>query len=397
MDFSITEDQRELLERLDQFCEENLSELEIAAWIERGGVPDSFMKAYYEEGFGKIGLPRKLGGLDSSNVTRALLLERLAYHAGATLPVQILMTDLYFVAKHANNDQIELLRRIIDETGQIPFSLAVSEPQTGSDLYDIATCAVEDGDEFIINGVKSFVNLGQHAPYIALIAQDASLDIRPVTGKIPYTLFLIPRTTPGIDMFTIHKVGQKLIPTADIVFKDARVSKDAVIGERGLGMSRLATTFEYGRTYMCATSIGMAQAALNQAVLYAKNRSSGGTSILAYQQIQAMVVDMQIKIDTMRALLYKTAVSLDNGENQRLDTALLKRYVPKTSMEVADSAMQIMGGIGYWASAKVARIWEECRGNRYILGSDELMTIIASKRITDRIAEEEISRPAWRF
>ena len=397
MDFSITEEQRNLLARLDDFCKANLLETAIQQWIAAGGVPDSFMLKYYQEGFGRIGMPSRMGGISTPIITRVLVLERLALHAGATLPAQGLMTYTHFVSDIASEEQVSLLRGIMEETGKSAFSFAVSEPQSGTRTLDVRATAVEDETGFTINGSKAFVSSGQYAPYVVLIAHDVALE-KEEEAHEPLTFFLVQRDAKGVDTFPMSKIGQRLVPTADIVFDDVHVGRDAVMGERGTGANKLLQSFEYGRTYVCATSVGMAQAAFNEAVDFALNRAISGSSILAFQQIQELITDMQMKIDAMRALLYKTACSLDERTKDiRLETALLKRFVPKTAMEVADSAMQIMGGLGYRSSTKTARIWEECRGNRIAQGTDEIMTVIAAKRIAARAAIELEDPPTWRF
>lgn len=398
MDFSITEEQRDLLARLDEFCESNLFEHEIQRWLSEGGVPDSFMLKYYQEEFGTVGLPARMGGTPAPIITRVLMLERLGLHAGATLPIQGLMLNTQIIADLADDRQADLVRDIQERTGRPGFSFAVTEPQSGSDSFNVRTVAVEDEQGFVINGAKSFVSSGQYAPYIVLIAHDVALDGAGENDRKPLTFFLLPRDSEGVDVIPISKIGQHLVPTAEILFDNVRVGKDAVMGERGGGAKALPHILELGRTYLCATTVGMAQAAFSQAVSFALNRKSFGSSIASFQQIQEMITDMQIKIDAMRGMLYRIACSLDaESDDARLDTALLKRFVPETAMEVADSAMQIMGSMGYLSSTRVARIWEECRGNRMAEGTDQVMTVVAARRIAKRFAAEQEDYPVWRF
>lgn len=398
MDFSLSPDQLELLERLDAFCDTYLTESDIQKWLNDGGVPDSFMRAYLAEGFALVGLPSRVGGEPASLMTRVLMLERLGKRAGATLPIQGQINGVHIVSDIANDEQIELIRSTIAETGKPGFSFALSEPASGSDALNVNTIAVEQNGGFIINGAKSFVSSGQYAPSIALIAHDVALD-EVYTGKgKPLTFFLVPLASPGVDTISVSKVGQRLVPTAEIVFDDVFVPASCVMGQRGMGGNVLLGSYEYGRVYVCATTVGMAESALEQAALYAQQRCIGDAAIVSFQQIQEMLTDMQVKVDAMRALLYKTAWELDmKASSVRLNTALLKRFVPKTAMEVADSAMQIMGNFGYMSASRVARIWQECRGNRIAEGTDQIMTVIAGKRIAKR-AQEEAEHPlSWRF
>lgn len=398
MDFSITDEQRDLLERLDSFCAENLFEREIQRWLEEGGVPDSFMLKYYQEGFLGLGLPEHMGGSPVDVLTRVLLLERVALRSGATLPIQQAMLDAHIISATATESQIETFLQRLEETGKPSFSLAVTEPASGSNSLNAATTAVETDDGFIINGAKSFVSSGQYASHIALLAHDTALGEENEEGHRPLTLFLVPRDSEGLEAIPVLKAGQKLIPTAELLFNNVHIPKDTIMGTRGEAANVVLRIFDIGRVYLCATTVGLAEAAFNQAVAYALNREVSGESILSFQQIQELITGMQIKIDTMRAMLYKTACDFDNRNiDRKLNAALLKRYVPTAAMEVADSAMQIMGSMGYLDSTRCARIWKECRGNRIAEGTDQLMTLIAAKRITSRSAEELVESPVWRF
>lgn len=399
MDFSISKEQHDLLAKLDSFCNENLHEDSIQQWTTMGFVPDSFMLSYYQSGFGKIGLPSRMGGIEASPLTCVLILERLALHAGATLPAQSLITYSHFIDNVATEQQLDMLLSSMEETGRLPFSFAISEPQSGSKTFDVRTTATEDpvGTGFVINGAKSFVSSGQYSPYIVLIANDPAAQ-KEGSDHPALTFFMISRDREGVDTFPMSKIGQRLIPSADIIFENVHADQSDVMGERGAGSNELLSSFELGRLYTCATTIGMAQAAFNEAISFALHRTSGNSPLTDFQLVQEMIADMQVKIDAMRALLYKTACNI--GEipvDLRLETALLKRYVPKTALEVADSAVQIMGGLGYRSSTRTARVWEECRGNRIAQGTDEVMTSVASKRIAKRASAELADPPTWRF
>ena len=399
MDFSINEEQRELLSRLDDFCDMHLREDLVRRWYAEGGVPDSFMRSYYSEGFGLIGFPERMNGIPSTVLTRVLMLERLGLRAGATLPMSSIMNYANIVSTVANDWQMDEISSHFEKTGRPPFSFAISEPQAGSDSLNAQTIAMEHKDGFILRGVKSFVSFGQYAPYVVLIAHDVALDNDIEVGRKPLTFFFLPSNSDGIDIIPIPKLSQNLIPSAEIIFNDVFVEASAVMGIRGEAARPLLNSFDYGRLYLCATSIGMAQAAFNQAMAYATNRKIADKTILSFQQIQEMVVDMQIKIDSMRSLLYKTAKEFEDspGEQRRLSAAMLKRYAPRTAMEVADSAMQILGSKGFMSTSLAARVWEESRGYRLAEGTDQIMTVIAAKRIAHQFERNHNEPCVWSF
>lgn len=399
LDFSISDEQRELLSRLDEFCDMNLREDLVRRWYAEGGVPDSFMQSYYNEGFGLIGFPERMNGIPSSVLTRVLMLERLGLRAGATLPMSSIMNYANIVSSVANDQQMDEISSYFEKTGRPSFSFAISEPQAGSDSLNARTVAIEQEDGFVIRGTKSFVSFGQYAPYVVLIAHDVALDDDIEVGRKPLTFFFLPSDSEGIDIIPIPKLSQNLIPSAEIIFNEVFVDASAVMGVRGEAARLLLNSFDYGRLYLCATSIGMAQAAFNQAMVYATNRKTTNRTILSFQQVQEMVVDMQIKIDSMRSLLYKTAREFEDSssEERRLNAAMLKRYVPRAAMEVADSAMQILGSNGFMSTSLSARVWEESRGYRIAEGTDQIMTVIAAKRIARRSEFERSDPPVWRF
>lgn len=397
MDFSITDEQMRLIADLDRFCDENLSDAEIQQWIDGGGVPDWFIRRYYQNDFAYVGLPEGLGGTPAPYVTRVLLLEHLAMRAGATLPIQGIMLDVHILSHIANEEQMRILHESLQDSGRQGFSLAVTEAQSGSNTFDMHTTAVEEDDCFVINGAKSFVSSGQYAPYIILAAHDMALDEETRGRHKPLSFFMVDRDAEGLDSIPVDKIGQRLIPAAELIFDDVRIPKSNLMGPRGQAAGILRHSFEYGRVFVCATTVGMAQAALSQALEYAMSRQVSNETIISYQQIQEMLADMQINVNAMRSMLYRAARLLDEQAPTRaLETSLLKRYVPKAAMEVADSAMQIMGSMGYVSSTKAARIWQECRGNRISEGTDQIMTLIAAKEMVKRAKAEKENPPLWR-
>ena len=397
MNFDLSPEDRTLMERLDVFCDKYLYEENIQKWLVDGGVPDEFMSAYFQEGFAQIGLPEKLGGVPASILTEVLMLELIGRRAGAVLPVQSKQGVLTF-AGLASEEQLELVKGSIAQTGKCGLSFAVSEPQSGSATFAVDTTVVEEDDYFVMNGAKSFVSSGQYAPYTLVLAHDKALDDA-YTGKgRPLTFFLVPLALQGVDTIPVEKIGWRLSPSAEIIFNDVRLRKESVVGSRGEAGVAMLNGFERGRTYTAATTIGMAEAALDEAAFFCCKHKINGKPMIELQAIQELLTDMQVKVDAMRALLYKTACDLDlSSQDSRVNTAVLKRYAPLAATEVADSAMQILGRQGFVKTSKVARIWAECRGSRLAEGTDQIMSIVAGKRIAARAERERLNRPAWRF
>jgi crotonobetainyl-CoA dehydrogenase len=206
-------------------------------------------------------------------------------------------------------------------------------------------------------------------------------DEDPSPENTSMSMWLVSMDTPGIKTAPIHKIGQTLLPLADIYFDNVTVEESCLVGERGKGFLNLMKNFEVERLSLAAWSLGLAQAAMDDAAAYAGQRVQFGKTIGNFQLIQEKLTDMEIKIQNMRNIIYKTAWELDNGMPVQLNSALVKRYVPSTAVEVCTAAMQIFGGLGYTTESRVSRLWQDARGNQFAGGTDEIMVHIAGRQI----------------
>jgi alkylation response protein AidB-like acyl-CoA dehydrogenase len=187
-------------------------------------------------------------------------------------------------------------------------------------------------------------------------------------------------------MYPIGKIGQSVLPFSDVILDDVVLEESYRLHGRSSGFPQLFHLLESGRLFVCATCLGLAEAAMQDAVFYARERKAFGERIADFQLIQQKIVDMQVKIDNMRNLTYKAAMMLERADavlDARLEVALAKRYIPRTATEVASEAMQILGGRGYTVNKRVSSIWEDCRGFQISEGTDEIMVRIAAPLIFD--------------
>ena len=205
------------------------------------------------------------------------------------------------------------------------------------------------------------------------------------TGRYPSLSFwLVPRNVPGINAVPISKIGQSMLPFALISFDDVELSPEWRLDANEGGFQQLFHLLEYGRVLLCASSLGMAQAAMDDAVAHARSRKAFGVQVGRFQQIETLLTDMEVRLRNMRSMVYRAAWSIDAAdETERLDVALMKRYVPEASVQVASDAMQILGGLGYTEGSRVSRIWEDCRGNQIAEGTDQVMVYIAAPLIME--------------
>ena len=268
-------------------------------------------------------------------------------------------------------------------TFELLFALAISEPEAGSDAMNMQTYTRTVDEHLILNGRKTYVNNGEYAPYIMVAAIDRDCE---APGKYPpMTFWLLPRDLKGVSAYPINKIGQSMLPFATLVFDNVELSPAYRLNGRQEGFRQLFRLLEFGRVFTCASSLGMARAAMEDAVAHARSRKAFGVQIGRFQQIEQMLTDMEVSIYNMSSMLYRAALAVDNGgPDERLSVALMKRYVPDAATEVASSAMQILGGMGYTEGARVSQLWQDCRGNQIAEGTDQIMVYIASPLIMEK-------------
>jgi alkylation response protein AidB-like acyl-CoA dehydrogenase len=383
MDFRITEEQELLLESLDEWIDRNITEALIQEWYENHGVSDEVAKSFYDAGFGLLGLPENVGGTPCDATTRMLFAEELVRKNSALLPFISNILTMYDVAEFGTPEQIEIATDIYRETGKACISLAISEPEAGSDNSNMSTTVTERNGKFYLNGTKTFVTEGAVAPYTIVVAKDED----PSRTNKNMSMWFFPSSTPGVSLSHFKKIGQTVQSFCEVYYDNVELDESNLFGKRNVGFLQLMQNFEVERMLMAAQSLGLAQAALEDAAQFAAQRVTFGKTIDSYQLIQEKLTDMEIKCQNMRNMLYKTAWEFDNGISIRLDSALLKRYCAITATEVCSDAMQIFGGIGYTSETRVSRAWLDSRGNQFGGGTNEIMVHIAGRQIVKKYAK----------
>lgn len=382
MDFFYTENQKKMLASFRAFGEEVFTPENVSQWTKDQGLPDEVAKRFADLYYSFSDGEDASHGITSLS-SRALVVEELSRCAGATLPFQNDMFNLEILEAFSDESEIAWVEGEYRNTGRIVCALAVSEPHGGSDTMAMQTYTHTVDGRLSLDGRKTFVNNGEYAPYILVAAIDRD-DENP--GKYPSLAFwLIPRHLKGIKAVPILKIGQSMMPFASISFDDVELKPEYRLSQSSGGFRKLFRILECGRVFSCASSIGMAQAAMEDAVAYAQSRKAFGVQIGRFQQIEEKLTDMEVRLLNMRAMLATAVRSIENDEpDRRLKVALMKRYVPRAAFEVADDAMQILGGVGYTDNSRVSRIWQDCRGNQIAEGTDQVMVRVAAPLIMEK-------------
>ena len=253
--------------------------------------------------------------------------------------------------------------------GEMISSLGITEPGAGSDVAGIRTRAVRDGDEYVINGSKTFITNGVRADFIVLVTKTNS-----DAGYDGFSLFVVPKDTPGFHVSRkLEKLGMHSSDTAELTFEDVRVPVENLVGEEGKGFYHIMWELQGERLIGAAGSVAGAQRVFDKTLEYAQERNAFGRPIGRFQAIRHKFAEMATKIEAARQMVYTTAWRIQNGEYPVREISMAKLYASRIGCEVCDECVQIHGGYGYMKEYGVERAWRDMRLNRIGAGTDEIM------------------------
>jgi alkylation response protein AidB-like acyl-CoA dehydrogenase len=324
-----------------------------------------------ELGFLGLDKPEEYGGQGGDYYTSLVLAEEIVHAQCGGLAMGLAVhTDMAMppILKFGTEEQkqewvVPAIR------GEKILCLGITEPDAGSDVAGIKTRAVADGDEYVINGSKTFITNGHRADVIVLVTKTD-----PDAGYDGFTLFLVPMDAPGvIREKKLEKLGMHASDTALLAFQDVRVPSTAVLGELGKGFYEIMWELQGERLIGAAGCVAGAQAAFDRTLQYAQERKAFGRSIGHFQVIRHKFAEMATKIETARQMVYTTAWRFQNGEYPVREISMAKLYAARIAVEVADECIQIHGGNGYMKEYGIERVWRDMRLNRIGAGTDEIM------------------------
>ncbi|HVX98655.1 MAG TPA: acyl-CoA dehydrogenase family protein [Pseudorhodoplanes sp.] len=375
MNFSLSEEQRLLIETARKFVYDELIPLEDQ--IEREGKLDpAKAKAIFEKsralGLYAVNIPEKHGGAGLSTVDTCLVEEQFG-HAMDIL-VRRAFGNVYEVLLLANPAQVKTYLEPATR-GERTFSVCFTEPGAGSDAAGIKTRAERKGNGWVLNGQKTFISDGLFSDFFVVSAvTDASAGARGIT------LFIVDKGMPG---FTIGRnlpmMGLSGTSHVELFFDNVELPADAVLGKEGAGLKHALETLGRIRlAHIGARAVGRATRILNMATEYARERKQFGKTIGEFQMVQQMLADSAIEINAARMLVLQTAFALDQGEDARERISMVKIYAPEMLGRVADRAVQIFGGMGYCKDLPIERFYRDARISRIYDGTSEIhRTVIA--------------------
>ena len=332
-------------------------------------IPRDLLDQMAELGFFGGVIPVEMGGLGLDHRTFAALVEEVSRSCQIMGTLVSMPSGLVGsgIERFGTEEQKQRFLKPLAE-GKIFGGSAVTESQSGSDVAGMRTTYKRDGESFVLNGTKAWIsNLDIAEFFLSFATHDRSLRHAGITA------FLIPRDTPGLELYPYHdKLGFRPICTGEVVFSDMHLGPEALLGEEGHGFEVAMTAVERGRLGVAARSVGLAQACLDGAVSYAKERIAFGHPISEFQIVQSKITDMDLGVHTARLLVKDAADALERGERARRLTSMAKMYASDVAFRSAADSMQIHGANGVSPEYSVGRLFRDAKVLQIVEGSNDL-------------------------
>ncbi|WP_028205154.1 acyl-CoA dehydrogenase family protein [Paraburkholderia nodosa] len=374
-----SEEQQMLREMVRRVADEQVRPL-VPGMEETRRFPEELVEVFGDLGLLQMWVPEEYGGPGGDLTSVCIAKEEIgkASLAASTLcannSIGLILPLLHF-GTAAQKD------RYLNEAakGRTISAVAITEPEAGSDVSAIRTRARRDGDSYVIDGQKSWITWAAQANYMLVFARTSE-----GRGHEGISVFLVDTKTPGLKIGRKEmKMGRHGSPSYQVFFENMRVEADCLLGEEGSGFKACMRILDLNRPSVAASSLGLAQAALDESLRYAQERRQFGKRIGDFQAIQFKLADMAMKIEAARTLLYSSAQEIDGGDTSRLTllSSMAKCYVTDVAMEVALEAVQVHGSYGYSTEYPVERFMRDAKLNQILEGTNEIHRLIIARQL----------------
>lgn len=396
-DLNLIEERNKLLrESVRQIARSKVAKR--AAEIDRAGVfPWDMAELFAQQGYLSILFPEEYGGFDGSITALCIVAEEIAYAcASSSLMIVAHSVGLIPLMISGTKEQKEYFYNRVAKEGAL-VAFALTEPEAGSDASALKTTAIRKGDYYVVNGRKTFVTNGGVADiYTVFVTTD------PSKGKKGIAVLMIEKDTKGMYIGKPEdKMGMRGSDTTDLIFEDAVVPAENLIGGEGNGWEIAMMTLNLSRPSVGALAIGIAQGALDCALEYTTQRVQFGQKLADFQGVQFMLADMAMKIEAARALVYKAAALLDEKVYERdkmsalgVDTlsAMAKCFASDVAMQVTTDAVQLLGGYGYLKDYPVERMMRDAKVTQIFEGTNQIQRIIIARNLLKPFWKKELKK-----
>jgi len=376
VDFRLTEEQEQIRKLARSFAKNEIIPA-AAEYDEKEEIPWHIVDKAFELGLMNLTVPEEYGGQGLDHITEAIIAEELAYGClgiNGTFGANGLALAPILIAGTPEQKE-KFLKPFCSKPQLAAFCL--TEPNAGSDVANISTTAVLDGDHYVINGQKCFItNGGVASLYTVFATVDRSKGLKGISA------FIVPGDTPGLRGGKKEKkMGDRASHVEEVIFEDVRVPKENILWSEGKGFKLAMMTLDKTRPLVGATAVGVARRALEEAINYSKQRVQFGRPICENQAIQFMLADMATRVEAARMLVWEACWLLDQGLPVSKVGSMAKMYAADTAMSVAVDALQIFGGYGYMREYPMEKLMRDAKILQIYEGTNQIQRIVIARNI----------------
>jgi alkylation response protein AidB-like acyl-CoA dehydrogenase len=375
-----TEEQQQLVDMVKEFLGKEIVP-QVAELDEKGECPEDFYDSAFEMGLHMLEIPEEFGGGGLNFETASMVFEELGWaDAGYANTLVSTANALRTVILAGTRDQAKLFADVV-APGALG-ALVLSEPQSGSDLASIGTTAVRDGDEYVLDGRKTWITNGAISKMFVVVAKT---DL--TAGNKGMSCFIVEADRPGVSWGAHEdKCGLRTSNTTDVAFVHVRVPADHRIGAEGEGFKIIMRTLDAARAFLPTICVGMMQRCLDEAVKYAKERHQFGRPIIKFQLVQKLLADMAAQTEAARCLTNNTLRMMDAGMPVTKEGAITKMLVTDMLQDVASKAVQVFGANGYTKKYPVEKIMRDAKIFQIMEGTNQIQAIVIGKALDKEYA-----------
>ncbi|HLK40769.1 MAG TPA: acyl-CoA dehydrogenase [Polyangiaceae bacterium] len=377
MEFELSEEQRMIQGTAREFAAREVAPK--AAELDKSGRwPAEILSKMGELGLLGVMIPQEYGGSGMDTLSYALAMEEVSAACASCGVIMSVNNSLFCdpIYKFGTDDQ---KKRILTPAarGEKLGCFGLTEPMSGSDAQTMVTSAEKTGSGWVLNGAKNWITNGPHADWILVFAvSDRS------GPKVKHTAFLVEKGTPGFTLNPAdHKLGIHAAHSCTVFFENCKVPEEHIVGSVGDGFKVAMATLDGGRIGIACQAIGIARAAFEKSVAYAKERKSFGVPIAQHQAIQFMLADMATQIDAARLLTWRAAKMKDKKVRHSMESSIAKLYASEMATRVTHKAIQVHGGYGYSTEFAVERHYRDARITEIYEGTSEIQRIVIAANL----------------
>ena len=377
MDYFLTEQQQMIIDTAREITNEKIIPIR-AELDEKNQFPREILEDIAKADLFSIFVPEEYGGLGGGCFDIVLAMEELARGCvGVATSFAASALGIFPVMIAGSDEQKQKYLPDI-ASGARWAAFGLTEANAGSDASGIRTTAVEDGDHWVLNGTKQWITNGGESQIYTIIAMTD-----PSKGPRGASIFVVEEGDPGFSYGKKEdKMGIRSSATRELIMKDCRIPKDRLVGRRGTGFITVMKTLDMSRPGIASLGIGLAQAALDEAVIYAKQRVQFGKPIIAFQAVQHMLADMAIQLEAGRALVYAAAKHIDNHpKDMSKASSMCKVFATDMAMKVTTDAVQVLGGYGYMKEYPVEKMMRDAKILQIYEGTNQIQRNVVGQEL----------------